>query len=151
MRNQTLHINGTDVTFEPVIYTCFGLGSCIALFIVDRVTGLAGGAHIALPVSLDDGEFLGAMRLIDTLLTNFHKMGSNLYCLRAKVTGGAKVYDSLIDIGKQNIEAVVQQLTTRKIFLAAADVGGHLARTARFNSLTGELVISTSDRKTYTI
>ena len=151
MRYQTLYINDTDVTFDPVIYTCFGLGSCIALFIVDRVTGLTGGAHIALPISLDDGEFLGAMRLIDTLLANFRKMGSNVYCLRAKITGGAHVYDSLIDIGEQNIQAVVQQLTVRKIFVAAADVGGRIARTARFNSLTGELIISTSDKKTYAI
>lgn len=151
MRYQTLNINDTNVTFDPVIYTCFGLGSCIALFIVDRVTGLSGGAHIAFPISLDDSEFLGAIRLIDALLANFRAMGSNLHCLRAKITGGAQVYESMIDIGKQNIQAVVQGLIARRIFVAAVDVGGRIARTARFNSLTGELIISTSDRKTYTI
>lgn len=151
MRHQTLHIGDTNATFDPVICTCFGLGFCIALYILDRVTGLAGAAHIALPCSLDDGEFLGAMRLIDALLANFRTMGRNLHCLRAKITTGVQVYESMIDIGKQNIQAVVQQFFARRIFVAAADVVGHIARTARFNSLTGEFIISTADRKPYTI
>ena len=151
MRNEILKINDLCVTEEPVVYTCFGLGSCIALFIADRVTGVTGGVHIPLPDTISPGEFLNAARLIEALLNNFKKLGSNLNFLRAKMAGGAQVYDSLINLGQQNIDSVVGHLTGRKIFLAAADVGGRLSRTVHFNSVTGTLTIITSDQKSYNI
>ena len=144
MKNRTLNINQTDVTKEPVIYTCFGLGSCIALFLNDRLTGLAGGAHI--PVSKDSpGELLSMPVLMNELLSKFQAMGSNLSCLRAKMTGGAQVFESAMKVGEQNIKAIRRELTDRKIFVAGEDLGGRVFRTARFNSRTGELVIRTPD------
>jgi chemotaxis protein CheD len=151
MRNEILRINDLCVTEQPVIYTCFGLGSCIALFIADRSSSITGGVHIPLPDTISPGEFLSAARLIETLLANFEKLGSNLCLLRAKIAGGAQVYESAINLGQQNIDSVIAHLTERKIFLAAADVGGKLARTARFNSVTGTLSIFTSEQKNYII
>lgn len=151
MRNEILQINDLFVTRQPVVYTCFGLGSCIALFIADRVSGITGGVHIPLPDTISHGEFLSAARLIEALLINFKKLGSNLDFLRAKMAGGAQVYDSLINLGQQNIDSVGAHLTGRKIFLAAADVGGRLARTVHFNSVTGTLTVVTSELKSYTI
>lgn len=151
MRTEILQINDLYVTRQPVLYTCFGLGSCIALFIADRVNGITGGVHIPLPDTIGPGEFLSAARLIEALLNNFKKMGSNLNFLRAKMAGGAQVYDSLINLGQQNIDSVVAHLTGRRIFLAAADVGGRLARTVHFNSVRGTLTIFTSEQKSYTI
>jgi len=151
MKNHVLYINDLCVTRQPVIYTCFGLGSCIALFIADRASGLTGGVHIPLPDAIGPGEFLSAARLIEMLLANFETQGSNLTFLRAKIAGGAQVYESVVNLGQQNIDSVVAHLTRRKIFLAASDVGGRLSRTARFNSVTGALIISTSEQKTYTI
>lgn len=151
MKNEVLQINELCVTRQPVVYTCFGLGSCIALFIADRLTGVTGGVHIPMPDDIVAGEFLSAARLIETLLSNFQKLGSNLSFLRAKIAGGAQIYDSFTSLGQQNIDAVVAHLRERKIFLAAADVGGKLARTAHFNSVTGALTIFTSEQKSYTI
>jgi chemotaxis protein CheD len=151
MRHAVLQINDLHVSNDPIIYTCFGLGSCIGLFIADRISGVTGGVHIPLPHSAGCGEFLSAARLIEMLLTSFSSKGSDLCFLRAKMAGGSQVYQSMIDLGKQNIVSVVGQLTERKIFLAASDVGGRIARTVRFNSVTGELSISTSEQKTYTI
>jgi chemotaxis protein CheD len=139
------------VTRQPIVYTCFGLGSCIALFVADRLSGITGGAHIPLPDTAHAGEFLSAVRLIETLLSNFEKLGSNLSFLRAKIAGGACLYESATNLGQQNIDSVVARLTERKIFLAAADVGGKLARTVHFNSVTWELTIFTSEQKSYTI
>jgi chemotaxis protein CheD len=151
MKNEVLQINDLYVTRQPVVYTCFGLGSCIALFIADRLTGVTGGVHIPMPDEITAGEFLSAARLIEALLSNFEGLGSNLSFLRAKITGGAQLYNSFTSLGQQNIEAVVANLRERKIFLAAADVGGNLARTAHFNSVTGALTIFTSEQKSYTI
>lgn len=146
-----LTINDVDVTCNPVVYTCYGLGSCIGLFVTDRLKGLAGGAHIPLPSSSESGEFLGASCLINELLKAFSMMGSDLNYLRAKITGGAKVYDGASSIGEQNMQVVLQQLMDRRIFIAASDLGGRVSRTARFSSATGELEISTSEQKTYRI
>jgi chemotaxis protein CheD len=151
MRTRVLQINDLHVSGEPTVYTCFGLGSCIGLFIADRISGLTGGVHIPLPESSTMGEFLSAAQLIDMLLADFEQMGSRLGYLRAKMAGGAQVYESLIDLGRQNADAVSTYLVQRKIYLAATDIGGRMARTVRFNSLTEELHISTSEPKTYTI
>jgi len=151
MKKRMLNINEVDVTQEPVIYTCYGLGSCIGLFVMDRTKGLTGGAHIPLPSASDTGEFLGASRLINELLGSFSLMGSDLHCLRAKVTGGARVYESSLNIGEQTAEMVLKKLIDLRVYIAGIDVGGKISRTARFNSVTGELKISTSEMKTYSI
>ena len=151
MINRVLNINDVDATHEPVLYTCYGLGSCIGLFITDRMKGLTGGAHIPLPSDQCTGEFLGAIWLINKLLDSLTLLGSDLSCLRAKITGGASGYKSTYNIGKQNVDTVLQKLIDIKIYIAAKDVGGNVSRTARFNSLTNELVISTSSLKTYSI
>ncbi|MBS1509029.1 MAG: chemotaxis protein CheD [Bacteroidetes bacterium] len=150
-RNVVLGINDTHVTSNPVIYTCYGLGSCIGLFVTDRVKGLSGGAHIPLPKPLGNADFLGAKKLIDELLASLEYQGSDLSSLRAKVTGGAQIYESTESVGSQNEEAVMKELVERKIFVAAKDVGGKVSRTARFYSDTGEVLISTSEQKKYRI
>ncbi len=147
-----LNINEVEVSEKPVEYICHGLGSCIGLFVTDRLKGLSGGAHIQLPSSPNNsGEHLGASYLINKLLNDFSAQGSDLNYLRAKVTGGARVYNGSLNIGEQNVQVVLQQLIDRRIFIAAKDVGGRISRTARFNSITGELQISTSELKTYCI
>jgi chemotaxis protein CheD len=151
MMEKTLKINQLDVTNRPVIYTCFGLGSCIGLFVSDRVKGISGGAHIPLASASVSGEFLDATKMINELLKDFSDLGSGLNSLRAKVIGGAQVYSSSTSIGEQNIRTVIQRLTDSKIFIAATDVGGRVSRTARFNSITGEVHISTSEQKVYCI
>lgn len=140
-----------DVSDRPVVYTCYGLGSCIGLFVSDRTKGLSGGVHIPLPHATGQSEFKDATYLIDELLNAFRAWGSDLNSLRAKVTGGAQVYGSYSVIGLQNTEIVLKQLTDRKVYIAATDVGGTVSRTAHFHSQSGELEISTSEQKKYSI
>jgi chemotaxis protein CheD len=151
MKIRMLHINEFDVSDQPLVYTCFGLGSCIGLFIVDRVKKISGGAHIPLPSSLNEGTYLGAPQMIDLLLKSFGEKGSDLTCLSAKLAGGANMYASSLGIGDQNANVVQQLLISKRIFISAMDVGGKVSRTARFNSATGALHIYTSEQKTYCI
>lgn len=151
MTVKMLTINALHVSSTPIIYTCYGLGSCIGLFIVDRLNNLYAGAHIAMPSVCSSEGYPDALQIMDHLVSLLRGQGSDLTCLRAKIAGGAKVYESGLDIGAQNIKVVSQYLVNRKIFLAASDVGGRTARTVRFNSLTGTMEISTTDQRMYFI
>lgn len=146
-----LTINEMEVSDQPVVFTCYGLGSCIGLFVTDRTKGLSGGVHIPLPHNSAQSEWKGATFLIDELLHTFQARGSDLNTLRAKVTGGAQVNGSHSNIGAQNAEVVLKQLKDRKVYIAATDVGGTISRTARYHSQSGELVISTSEQTEYSI
>lgn len=150
MKNKVIAINETDVTNEAVLYTCFGIGSCIAVFLNDRMTGLAGGAHI--PMAYDgSGELLSTSVMLNQLLAKFKSKGSDLNFLRAKIAGGADLFQSTKGPGPENVEAIHKELIARKIYVAAEDLGGKYPRTVRFNTRTGELIISSSERNRLTL
>lgn len=151
MTTIALNINDVAVRPGPVEYVCYGLGSCIGLFIADRHGKLYGGAHIPVADHDDAGYLQGAGHLLDKLLSSFSEQGSDLTSLRAKLTGGAQVYASALEIGYANSSAVKNYLIGRRIYIAGADVGGRVSRTARFSSVTELLHISTSDKLTYSI
>lgn len=150
---KTLNINEVDVAYNPVVYQCYGLGSCIGLFITDRIKKISGGAHIplALPSSSSENQFRGVSEMVNELLFSLKNLGSDLNTLRAKLAGGAKVYKSSFNIGEENLNTVVEYLVQKKIFIAASHLGGAVARTVQFNGGTGELRITTPDRKMYYI
>ncbi len=130
--SRMIQINEVDVTDETIEYTCFGLGSCIGLFVTDRVRGISGAAHIPLPDNEGDIDSLqDATRLVRLLLKGFEIKGSDLKTLRAKVTGGSTIYNSADGIGSKNISAVMSLLVENRIYVAATDVGGNVSRTAR--------------------
>jgi chemotaxis protein CheD len=147
-----IQINEVDVSEEAVEYTCFGLGSCIGLFVSDRIRGICGAAHIPLPDNENGTEdFHDAARLVRLLLKGFELKGSDLQTLRAKVAGGSSIYKSVAGIGAKNIEAVMNLLVEHRIYVAATDLGGTVSRTARYDSRTGDVHIRTSEKKSYFI
>jgi chemotaxis protein CheD len=145
MREYTLNMGDVATTFGEARYTCFGLGSCIGLFLQDRLTGLSGGAHILLPElekgPLEYAKFYNVTSALTELLHQLKLNGSDLTCLRAKITGGANVINVNTQTGSRNVQSVIKQLTELKIFIAATDVGGTYFRTAKFESDTGLLSV----------
>ncbi|HEY5744492.1 MAG TPA: chemotaxis protein CheD [Chryseolinea sp.] len=143
MIEHTLSIGDVVISARPASYTCFGLGSCIGLFIQDRPKGISGGAHIFLPENEkgpnDYAKFYNVSTALDEIFNQFRMHGSNLTSLRAKVVGGANVVGVNAHAGLRNSESVVSHLVANRIFIAALDVGGHLSRTARFQGDTGQL------------
>ncbi len=129
-------------------FTCFGLGSCIGLFMEDRVAGIYGGAHIFLPddkrpMNGDDGKYYSVVQAVDALLEQFARKGSSLQSLRAKITGGANVIvNATYGIGKRNAQSTMNYLTVRGVYIASTDVGGRESRTARFHTATGNVNIN---------
>jgi chemotaxis protein CheD len=144
------HLNIGDVVTSSrnASYACFGLGSCIGLFIQDRITGLSGGAHIFLPENEDGpfgtSKFYNVSSAFEEILNQFKLKGSDLTTLRAKVVGGANVLSGDSQTGYHNTKSVVSQLVARKIFIAALEVGGTYCRSAKFQGNTGQLTVRIS-------
>ncbi|HEY8938391.1 MAG TPA: chemotaxis protein CheD [Cyclobacteriaceae bacterium] len=153
MINFNLSIGDVAMSSKKASYTCFGLGSCIGLFIQDRVEQLSAGAHIFLPEDekglQENDKFYNAKHAIDEILNQLKSAGSTLQTLRAKVTGGANVAGLNSQTGERNAESVLRYLIENKIYVAAVDVGGTHSRTARFESETGLLTVKTSQNNNY--
>jgi chemotaxis protein CheD len=151
MINYTLNIGDVFISSQKASYTCYGLGSCVGLFVQDRVTGISGGAHILLPGN-EKGigrmdKFYNVTGAMQEILTQFQIMGSSLTTLRAKIAGGANVIGGELLTGKMNCESVLKQLIDHQIFIAAKDVGGSCYRTATFRSDTGQLLVRTESKE----
>ncbi len=152
-----IKLNTGDVitSRQKAHYTCFGLGSCIGLFIHDRLTNLSGGAHILLPEDevgpIDSTKFYNVASAIREILFQLKNNGSTLTSLRAKITGGANVINVNMRTGSRNAASVVKHLSAHKIFIAAIDVGGTYSRTARFESESGLLTVSMPKIKEFKI
>jgi chemotaxis protein CheD len=129
-------------------FRCLGLGSCLGVFLQDRLTGISGAAHIFLPndeFSKDANfKYGNASQALQEMLLQFGMLGSNLKSLRAKIAGGASLFPSSLSTGQQNIDSVIEFLINQKIYIAAKDVGGMHSRTADFDCFTGTLYVRIS-------
>lgn len=90
------------------------LGSCVGLTLYDSNLRYAAMAHIVLPSS--DNRTGGAGKFADTavraMVEKLRCFGIDPATLTAKLTGGASMFESKgpFQIGKQNIDAVVERL-----------------------------------------
>lgn len=146
MTEYKLNIGDVASSASRARYMCYGLGSCVGLFISDRITGASAAAHILLPnadlcAEEDLSKHYNVHSAFAEMLKRLKMMGSNLTSLRAKVAGGANVMSMNLQTGALNVESVLRQLTEHKIYIAATDVGGTHCRTASFESETGQLTV----------
>jgi chemotaxis protein CheD len=147
-KEEVLGIGEVKVFNRPVVMTCYGLGSCIGLFIKDRSTGISGGAHVFLPENYAGYHSSNAISLVNTMLGKMKLMGSDLTNLRAKLVGGANVLRfGENTIGAQNFYSVKEQLISNKVYIAAIDIGGKQGRTARFDVSTESLAVKILETK----
>jgi len=156
MKAILLGVGDIAVSNRPgVVLKTYGLGSCVAVIIVDRKARSAGMAHIALPDSVIAGlkksEKPG--RFADTgIHALVGKMGKynkgNLNHYQAKIVGGANVLDlrNILRIGEKNILAVKKALRKYGIKVAAEDTGGKIARTVSVSVDTGETMVVTAGK-----
>ncbi|MGM0579741.1 MAG: chemotaxis protein CheD [Bacteroidota bacterium] len=151
MKKVVLFINDFYTTQEVTEMICYGLGSCIGLFIQDRSMKITSGAHIPVVKSNKKIGFKSAEQIISEMFCQLTDLGSDLKSLRAKITGGASLYENFYGVGAENIKVIKELLISNKVFLAAQDTGGHVARTAHFNSFTGECQIHTASQQKYII
>lgn len=142
-----------DVVRAPKSIITSGLGSCVGLILYDEMEKVAGLVHVMLPdSSLSRAEHFKPGKYadtgIETLINKLIDDGAKKYRLKAKMAGGAQMFQTKSDnemlrIGARNIEAVKTILNDLKIPIIASDVGGNKGRTIEFNAETYQLKIKT--------
>lgn len=133
-----------------------GLGSCVGVVIYDQGKEIAGLAHVMLPdSSLAKGGTINIAKYADTavkeLVNILLKNGARSYSLKAKIAGGAQMFqyataNDMMRIGPRNVEAVKKELATLRIAIVAEDVGGNSGRTIEFDPKTCLLNIRTVNK-----
>lgn len=153
MKEYMINIGEVKTFREPTVMTCYGLGSCIGLFLQDRISGLSGSAHIfsSKGTEREEGKFYEAKDAIAELIRQISCQIPYAPFFRAKLAGGANVLGSYSDVGDKNAECVISDLINRGVFISAKDVGGILCRTARFDSGKGTMMVRTPESRDYKI
>ena len=141
-----------NVAFSPDKLITVGLGSCVGIAIYDKNIGIAGLAHIMLPDSSQFNKITNEIKFADLaipiLVTDMIKKGAKLRNMRAKIAGGASMFNFsdksiVMDIGNRNSIAVKNALKVLAIPLLAEDIGGNKGRTLIFDTISGVLSIRT--------
>lgn len=125
------------------------LGSCIGLAIFDPGIRLAGMAHVLLPDS--GGRPRGPLpgkygdHAVGCLVEGLLAHGAIRSRLRAKIAGGARMFDHALDyrrdVGAANVAAVEAALAAAGVPLLARHVGGSLGRRVEFDAETQQLLV----------
>lgn len=129
---------------NPAILVTLGLGSCVGVCIRDAVARVGAMVHVMLPDSggkptNTPGKF--ADTGVDIIVEELLKMGAQRNRLEAKIAGGASMFQSAMDIGSRNAEAVKKALQRNGIKLVAEDIGGNKARSIEYDLESGKLLI----------
>ncbi|MEI7027309.1 chemotaxis protein CheD [Paenibacillus sp. y28] len=128
-----------------------GLGSCVGLTLYDKVSRVAGMAHVMLPSSdiAREGK-LNIAKYADTaipeMIEQMQRLGAVLHRMEAKMAGGAQMFafggnNDTMRIGPRNVDSCKEILLRFRIPIAAEDTGANYGRTIEFNSATGMLTI----------
>lgn len=134
---EEIKIGEMKITGEKKVLVARALGSCIAVAMYDSQNEVGGMAHVLLGEGNKKREgktALYADKAIDRLVEELRKSGSERKNLEAKIAGGASMFSSQSkgDIGKKNVEAVIEELGDRNIPVTGKDIGGTHARNVRF-------------------
>jgi chemotaxis protein CheD len=129
---------------EELIVTV--LGSCVAACIRDKVNRIGGMNHFMLPLTKDErvipsNAVSTAARFgnfaMEYLINNIIKNGGERRYLEVKLFGGAKVLNQMSDVGRKNIDFVLQYVRSEALTVLAKDLGGECPRKLIFNPITG--------------
>ncbi len=132
------------------ILVAYGLGSCVAIGMVDPGLRLGGLLHAVLPYSNEQSsqnpKFVDSG--IRVLLQNMLQLGANRHRLLVHLAGGASVlaisgYTQVFNIGSRNIAAAVACLYEERLPISSKDVGGSNGRTVRLYLRNGHMTVQT--------
>ncbi len=148
-----LYPSALFVSKEPHVVNTI-LGSCVAVCLYDNVGRIGGINHYMLPMWNGQGLAspkygnIAIPRLIDKML----EMGSNQKHLKAKIFGGANIFESNLEqfqIGGRNIAVAEQMLSEYNIPIISCSVGGSNGRRIQFNSYNGEVRQKIIEKKSH--
>ena len=139
-----------EICVRPQMITTIGLGSCVGVVLYDPSNGICGMLHAMLPHYSAIRNNSNRAKFVDTgledMLAALIRQGADKKRLKAKVAGGAQMFDfssdsDVLSVGLQNTLAVKETLERLRIPIVAEDIGEHYGRTICFDPATGELNI----------
>ena len=142
-------ISDLNVVRAPDTLVTYALGSCVGICLYDANTKIAGLSHIMLPSSKEMTNmkteiYKYADTAIVALLQKMQSMGARQIYLKAKIAGGAQMFNgnsnsSLSRIGQRNVAAVKAELARLRIPIIAEDTGKNYGRTLYLDASDGSM------------
>ncbi len=135
--NKTVKMGELIITENPENLSLLGLGSCIGLVVYDTSCRLFAIAHTMLPEIQFHKERLGFVdpsvparftdEAVKRIVKAFKEKGLETRNLRAKIVGGAQIFDrDLIRVGEKNLASARNTLQNEGIKIENEVVGGNL-------------------------
>jgi chemotaxis protein CheD len=127
------------------------VGSCVAICIYDPQAKIAGMAHVMLPKNNSsdpnpkpEGKFADVA--LKTLLERLIANGAKLNRLKAKMAGGANVFQNegkqtIFNIGLRNVDTIRSTLAEKNIPIVSEDVGANNGRWVIFDIKSSEMQV----------
>ncbi len=137
------------------VLVTLGLGSCVAILLHDADLRVGGLAHVLLPdpaLSRDRSNLSKfASTAVPALVAEMAGLGARPRRLKARLVGGAAMFQSLmvpgsLNMGARNVNAAREALRAAGIPLLGEDVGGDYGRSVRFQVGEGRTVVTAVGR-----
>lgn len=139
------YVTGNDELLVTV------LGSCVSACIRDPEAGVGGMNHFMLPADnggrgswdaagIDNSTRYGS-HAMEKLINGILKHGGSRRNLEVKVFGGGKILAQMIDVGRKNIDFVLEYARTENLRLAASDLGDVHPRKVYYLPSTGKVYV----------
>lgn len=156
MNQVKVGISDLNVVRAPDTLVTYALGSCVGICLYDANAKIAGLSHIMLPSSKEMANmkqeiYKYADTAIVALLQKMQSMGARPIYLKAKIAGGAQMFNgnsnsSLSRIGQRNVAAVKAELARLRIPIIAEDTGKNYGRTLYLDASDGSMRIKSVNR-----
>lgn len=131
-----------------VSLTTYALGSCVGIALYDADARIGGLLHVLLPNSAHNtrdnlNPFMFADTGIQKMVRDMMMLGASPTRIFARVAGGANMLNSssVLDIGRKNINAVVDTLEKAKMQIRGSSVGGTLGRSMQLDVGDGRVTV----------
>jgi chemotaxis protein CheD len=150
MQPTVVHMADCQIAATPgMVLAAYALGSCIALALHDRQTGIGGLLHFMLPDSQMDPAMgrENPYKFADTGIPKFINeligRGASKNRLVVHVVGGAHMMrtEGLFEIGKRNYLATRRILWRAGLLIHGEAVGGDQSRTVRLEIGRGRILL----------
>ncbi len=143
MKKRYIHEGELFVSREPIQIATI-LGSCVAVCLYDKVSGIGGMNHYLLP--LWNGEGLKTLKFgnisTDRLIHEMLRMGAKRESMVAKIFGGAAInVNSSISVGSRNTQVANNILVEYGIVIANSDCEGSRGRKILLDTTDGSVYL----------
>jgi chemotaxis protein CheD len=150
-KREAVTIGQAKVAGADTVLYALGLGSCVAIMLYDSSQRLGGMAHALLPCPANGRAPTASARYVSTaveaLLAEMEAAGASRRSLRARLAGGASMFDAAVggesrQLGMRNVQAARAALARAGIPVDREDVGGGHGRSVYLHVDEGRIVVS---------